>query len=130
MLRQPAVVWIRMRLGIGVGRDLEAEDSQKWLSHFGTTGVGRNWVERGHPPPRVFWEKRLEMIENKGQRRGKEGKERCKRLQAADSTTVVGKSATQRALRSEHRDHGGVELRAMRMIVKIKRLEVEQFVTF
>src|SRR5260370_28402769 len=117
MLRQPAGLWIRMRLGIGVGTDLEAEDRQKWLSDFGTTGVGRNWVERGYPPPRVFWKKRLEMIENKGQRRGKEGKERGKRLQPADSTTVVGKSATQRALRSEHRDHGGVELRGRRMIV-------------
>src|SRR6266404_3554102 len=92
-----------MRLGIGVGTDLEAEDRQKWLFHFGTTGGGRNWVERGYPPPRVFWKKSLEMIENKGQRRGKKG--------------------TQRALRSEHRDQGGVELRAMRMIVKIKRLE-------
>ncbi len=27
------------------------------------------------PPPRVFWEKRLEVIENKGQRAEKEGKE-------------------------------------------------------
>jgi len=68
--------------------------------------------------------------EKRAKRGQREGKERGKRLQPADSTTVVGKSATQRALRSEHRDHGGVELRAMRMIVKIKRLEVEQFVTF
>src|ERR1700756_2428779 len=35
------------------------------------------------PPPRVFWEKRLEVIENKGDEGGKEGKERCKRLQPA-----------------------------------------------
>ncbi len=29
----------------------------------------------GVPPPRVFWEKRLQVIENKGRRAKKEGKE-------------------------------------------------------
>jgi hypothetical protein len=28
-----------------------------------------------HPPPRVFWEKRLQTIENKGREVEKEGKE-------------------------------------------------------
>jgi hypothetical protein len=33
----------------------------------------------------VFWEKRLQTIENKGRERGKERKERYKRLQAAEN---------------------------------------------
>ena len=39
----------------------------------------------GVPPPRVFWEKRLQPIENKGREREKERKERYKRLQAAEN---------------------------------------------
>src|SRR6266478_8089801 len=39
----------------------------------------------GYPPPRVFCEKRLQTIENKGRERGKERRERCKRLQAAEN---------------------------------------------
>jgi hypothetical protein len=34
------------------------------------------------PPPRVFWEKRLQTIENKGNECRKECKERAKRQQA------------------------------------------------
>jgi len=34
------------------------------------------------PPTRVFWEKRLQTIENKGNECRKEGKERAKRHQA------------------------------------------------
>jgi hypothetical protein len=60
------------------------------------------------PPPRVFCEKRLQAIENKGREGGKDGKESGKRLQSADSKRVERKSAAQRALSSEHRDHRGV----------------------
>jgi hypothetical protein len=59
------------------------------------------------PPTRVFRKKRLEVIENKGQEGGKEGKERGKRLQPADGKRVARKNATQRALSPEHRDHRG-----------------------
>jgi hypothetical protein len=55
----------------------------------------------------VFWEKRLEMIENKGREGGKEGKERCKRLQSIDNKRVERKSATQRALSSDQGAHRG-----------------------
>src|SRR5713226_2169623 len=43
------------------------------------------WSEGQVPPPRVFWKKRLQTIENKGRERGKERKERYKRLQAAEN---------------------------------------------
>jgi hypothetical protein len=39
----------------------------------------------GHPPPRVFWEKRLQALENKGNECGKERKETTKRRQAAEN---------------------------------------------
>ena len=39
----------------------------------------------GYPHPGVFREKRLQTIENKGRERGKERKERYKRLQAAEN---------------------------------------------
>jgi hypothetical protein len=51
------------------------------------------------PPPPVFWEKRLEVIENKGQGCEKEGKERCKRLQPPGNRRVARKGATRRAKR-------------------------------
>ncbi len=35
------------------------------------------------PPPRMFWEKRLQTIENTGREDGKEGKEMHKRRQVA-----------------------------------------------
>jgi hypothetical protein len=41
------------------------------------------------PPTRVFWEKRLQTIENKGNERRKEHKETTKRLQA-DANNRVG----------------------------------------
>jgi hypothetical protein len=69
------------------------------------------------------------MIENKGREGGKEGKERCKRLQSIDNKRVERKSATQRALSSDHGAHRGRHPRAMRMVVKIKVLREEQFVT-
>jgi len=37
------------------------------------------------PPPRVFWEKRLQTIENRGSERGKERKETTKRLQVSEN---------------------------------------------
>src|SRR5258707_7488728 len=43
------------------------------------------WSEGQVPTPRMFWEKRLQTIENKGRERGKERKERYKRLQAAEN---------------------------------------------
>ncbi len=57
----------------------------------GLSGIGERRDERGSPGkmvstleptdpeggiPRVFWEKRLEVIENKGRECGKEGKEK------------------------------------------------------
>jgi hypothetical protein len=39
----------------------------------------------GVPPTPVFWEKRLQTIENKGRERGKERKERYKRVQTAEN---------------------------------------------
>ncbi len=55
------------------------------------------------PPTRVFWEKRLQAVENKGNECGKERKETPKRRQAGANTGVGSlehprkeKSATQR----------------------------------
>jgi hypothetical protein len=62
---------------------------------------------RDTPPPPAFWKKRLEVIENKGREGGKEGKERCKRLQATDNKRVARDGGTQRALSSDHRAHRG-----------------------
>jgi hypothetical protein len=39
-------------------------------------------LRSGYPPPGVFWEKRLQAIENKGNECGKDRKETTKRLQA------------------------------------------------
>jgi hypothetical protein len=39
----------------------------------------------GHPPPRVFWEKRLQAVENKRNECGIERKKTTKRLQAAEN---------------------------------------------
>jgi hypothetical protein len=62
---------------------------------------------KGISPTPAFWEKRLEMIENKGREGGKEGKERCKRLQSIDNKRVERKSATQRAGSPDHGAHRG-----------------------
>ena len=43
--------------------------SEQWVAE---TGIAV-------PPTRVFWEKRLQALENKGRERGKEGKETKKR---------------------------------------------------
>jgi len=60
-------------------------------------------------PTRVFWEKRLDLVDSKGVDFFESGKERQKRLQAIENTqlTNAGRSATQRALRSEHRGRRG-----------------------
>jgi hypothetical protein len=59
-----------------------------------------------YPPPRVFSEKRLQTIENKGNERGKEHKETTKRLQAAANKRV----GTLEHLRTgEKRDTEGAE---------------------
>src|SRR5216684_8236012 len=41
------------------------------------------------PHPQVFWQKRLELIENTGVDFFEEGKERAKRLQSLDSTGLT-----------------------------------------
>jgi hypothetical protein len=72
------------------------------------------------PPTRVFFEKRLQAVENKGNECGKERKETTKRRQAGANTGVgslehprTEKSATQRTRSEEpacagrHRVHRG-----------------------
>jgi hypothetical protein len=52
------------------------------------------------PPPRVFCKKRLQTIENKGNERRKEHKERTKRLQA-DANKRVGRFEDLKVCRRE-----------------------------
>jgi len=55
------------------------------MAHLDGGSEGRRGSVGVPPTPRVFWEKRLQTIENKGRERGKERKERYKRLQAAEN---------------------------------------------
>ncbi len=84
-----------------------------------------------HPHPRVFWQKRLQATENKGSVPAKESKERKrggKLKKIKGKWRVAGKSATQRALRSEHRGRRGVTPRGFCMDVKIRELREKGFV--
>jgi hypothetical protein len=64
------------------------------------------------PPTRMFWEKRLQAVENKGKGCGKERDEMTKRPQSDANKRVGGlehprteKSATQRTRSEERRGH-------------------------
>jgi hypothetical protein len=55
----------------------------------------------------VFWKKRLQTIENKGTERGKERKERYKRLQAAENMGFATETRRQRGGEVLNRNAGG-----------------------
>jgi hypothetical protein len=55
----------------------------------------------------VFWEKRLQTIENKGRERGKERKERYKRLQAAENMGFATETWRHRGEEILNRNAGG-----------------------
>jgi hypothetical protein len=62
------------------------------LGSEGALGLGdsRDVGEVSIPPPRVFCEKRLQTIENKGNKCGKECKETTKRPQALEKDGFAG----------------------------------------
>jgi hypothetical protein len=66
------------------------------------------WLSHEYPHPGCFAKRGCKRLKTKGGRAGKEAKESGKRRQSADSKRVERKSATQKALSSEHRDHSGV----------------------
>jgi hypothetical protein len=55
----------------------------------------------------VFWKKRLQTIENKGRERGKEHKERYKRLQAAENMGFATETWRHRGEEILNRNAGG-----------------------
>jgi len=57
-----------------------------------------------YPPPRVFGQKRLQVIENKGKECGKERKERTKRLQVSEYMGFATPSGSGQAPTQSHRD--------------------------
>jgi hypothetical protein len=52
----------------------------------------------------VFWQKRLQVIENKGKECGKERKERTKRLQVSEYMGFATPSGSGQAPTQSHRD--------------------------
>jgi hypothetical protein len=73
----------------------------------------------------VFWQKRLQALENKGSQCRKEHKETTKRLQVSENMgfatpTGSGQAPAQR--------HDGVTPRAIQIVVKTKGLRKKQFV--
>jgi hypothetical protein len=70
--------------------------------------AGMERMEEDAPHPRVFWQKRLQTIENKRQECAEERKERPKRLQVLEGSRLeVGRSIR----RSEERMTAGVHPR-------------------
>jgi hypothetical protein len=55
-------------------------------------------------PTRVFWQKRLQALENKGKECGKERKERTKRLQVSEYMGFATPSGSGQARTQRHRD--------------------------